>query len=123
MNKLLLILLLSGLTACTSMRLAGTDALAAAQLAHVNSDYRIRAGAPVSVYLRSVDGQALHFWQHAADVEAGAHRLLVDCAVPASQKLSRHELNVTLEAGVHYNLRADANPQQGCTRITLEESN
>jgi hypothetical protein len=73
------------------------------------------------VFLRSVDDQPLHFWQHAADIGAGQHRLLVDCSVVATQKLSRHELNVSLESGVRYRLNAEANDQQGCTRITLDE--
>jgi hypothetical protein len=123
--KVLLPLLLC-LGACTSLRVtepAGQDQVSRAQLATVSSDYRIRAGAPVNVYLRSVDGQALKFWQHAADIEAGLHRLLVDCSVAATQKLSRHELNVTLEAGVRYRLQAEASDQQGCTRVSLEESN
>jgi hypothetical protein len=47
--------------------------------------------------------------------------LLVDCSVVATDKLSRHELNVSLESGVHYRLNAEANDQQGCTRVSLEE--
>jgi hypothetical protein len=89
--------------------------------AHVIGDYHLRAGAAVNVFLRSVDDQPLHFWQHAADIGAGSHRLLVDCSVVATDKLSRHELNVSLEAGVRYRLSAEANDQQGCTRVMLEE--
>lgn len=92
-----------------------------AQSAHVSGDYHVRAGAVVNVFLRSIDDQPLHFWQHAVDAEAGSHRLLVDCSVTATDKLSRHELNVSLEAGVHYRLVAEANDQQGCTRVSLEE--
>jgi hypothetical protein len=91
------------------------------QPAHVSGDYHLRAGAALNVFLRSVDDQPLHFWQHAADIDAGSHRLLVDCSVVATQKLSRHELNVSLEAGVRYRLSAEANDQQGCTRVMLEE--
>ncbi|MGD9843134.1 MAG: hypothetical protein AB7F79_00145 [Steroidobacteraceae bacterium] len=120
---MVLMLTLAGLTACSSLRVTGTEGLTAERLAHVSSDYRLRAGAPVNVYLRSVDGQALKFWQRAADIEAGSHRLLVDCAVSASQKLSRHVLDVSLEAGVRYYLLAEANDQRGCTRVSLEEAN
>jgi hypothetical protein len=122
-NRVLLLIMLTSLNGCASLRVTGAEGLSAQQLAHVSSDYRVRAGAPVSVYLRSVDGQSLQFWQHAADIEAGPHRLLVDCSVRASNKLSRHELNVSLEAGVYYSLRAEASDQQGCTRVILEERN
>lgn len=107
-------------SACFTLR---TDANSSdkSQPAHVSGDYHVRAGAAVNVFLRSVDDQPLHFWQHAADIDAGSHRLLVDCSVVATQKLSRHELNVSLEAGVHYRLSAEANDQQGCTRVMLEE--
>jgi hypothetical protein len=89
--------------------------------AHIIGDYHLRAGAAVNIFLRSVDDQPLHFWQHAADIGAGTHRLLVDCSVVATDKLSRHELNVSLESGVNYRLNAEANDQQGCTRVSLEE--
>lgn len=90
--------------------------------AEVSGDYRLRAGAVVNVFLRSIDDQPLQFWQHSAQVDAGPHRLLVDCAVTATDKLSRHELNVSLEAGVRYRLSAEANDQQGCTLVKLEEA-
>jgi len=105
-------------SACFTLSAIGSDN---AVPAHVTGDYHVRAGAPVNVFLRSVDDQPLHFWQHAADIGAGPHRLLVDCSVVATQKLSRHELNVSLESGVRYRLNAEANDQQGCTRITLDE--
>lgn len=108
-------------SACATLKVESTESSAASQPAHVSGDYRLRAGAAVNVFLRSVDGQALHFWQHAADIEAGQHRLLVDCSVVATDKLSRHELNVLLEAGVRYRLDAEANDQQGCTRVILQE--
>ncbi len=121
MHKFLLFIPLMLLLACTAMRVPGTQAESTDRLALVTGDYRIRASAPVNVYLRSVDGQVLAFWQQAAEVAAGNHSLLVDCSVAKWQKISRHELNVTLHAGVHYYLRAEANPQQGCTRIILDE--
>lgn len=107
--------------ACFSLHAYQPESQHAARPAQVIGDYHLRAGAAVNVFLRSVDDQPLHFWQHAADVDAGAHRLLVDCSVVATHKLSRHELNVSLEVGVRYRLSAEANDQQGCTRVTLEE--
>lgn len=113
-------LALSG-SACFSLHAYDPQALGTAQPAQVLGDYRLRAGAVVNVFLRSVDGQPLNFWQHSADIDAGTHRLLVDCEVTATQKLSRHELNVSLEVGLRYRLRAEANDQQGCTQVNLEE--
>src|ERR1700741_4176652 len=108
-------------SACFTLDAGRSDASDKSAAAHVIGDYHLRAGAAVNVFLRSVDDQPLHFWQHAADIEAGSHRLLVDCAVVATDKLSRHELNVSLESGVRYRLSAEANDQQGCTRVMLEE--
>ncbi len=108
-------------SACFSLRVSDAQTTSSVLPAKVVGDYHLRAGAPVNVFLRSVDDQPLHFWQHAAEVGAGVHRLLVDCTVTATQKLSRHALNVTLESGVRYRLSADANDQQGCTRVSLEE--
>lgn len=88
--------------------------------AHINGDYRVTAGLPVKVLLREVDDQPLKFWQHAADVSAGEHRLLVDCSVADGNHLSRHELNVDTDAGVTYRLRAEATSQSGCTRVYME---
>ncbi len=106
---------------CFSLRAYETGALGSAPPARVVGDYRLRAGALVNVFLRSVDDQPLQFWQYSADMDAGAHRLLVDCEVTATGKLSRHVLNVLLENGVRYRLSAEASDQQGCTRVSLEE--
>jgi hypothetical protein len=119
-NFLLLPLLMLS-NGCATLRAYDPQQLGNAQPAHVSGDYHLRAGAVVNVFLRSVDEQPLQIWQHAADLDAGAHRLLVDCAVTTTDKLSRHELNVSLEAGVHYRLSAEASDQQGCTRVILEE--
>lgn len=119
MRSLVLLMICGVLSGCVALHTEGVTS-ASDHLARVSGDYRIRAGAPVSVYLRSVDEHLLKFWQSAVDVEGGSHRLLVDCMVSASNQLSRHELNVTLNAGGHYKLRAEATPQQGCTQVTLE---
>lgn len=119
MRSQALLMICGALYGCVALHTEGASSNRE-HLARVSGDYRIRAGAPVSVYLRSVDEHLLKFWQSAADVEGGAHRLLVDCMVSASNRLSRHELNVTLNAAGHYRLRAEATPQQGCTQVTLE---
>lgn len=108
-------------SACFTLHAYRPESPDAPRPAQIIGDYHLRAGAVINVFLRSVDGQPLHAWQHAADIDAGPHRLLVDCAVVATEKLSRHELNVSVEAGVRYRLSAEANDQQGCTRVILEE--
>lgn len=122
-RALLLVLpwLLTGCFNMFSVRVA-KDAQDREPLAHVSGDYHVRAGAEVNVFLRSVDDVPLKFWQHAADIDAGEHRLLVDCTVVSTQKLSRHELVVTLEPGAKYQLVAEATPHQGCTQVSLQET-
>ncbi len=102
---------------CATVNLAESGETQPDAVAHISGDYRVTAGLPVTVTLRSVDGTALKFWQNAADVGSGKHRLLVDCRVPASEKLSRHELNVTVHAGERYYLAAEASPHQGCIEV------
>jgi len=102
---------------CATVNLSDDGETAKDALAHIRGDYRVTAGLPVTVTLRSVDGKALKFWQSAADVSSGKHRLLVDCRVAAAEKLSRHELNVDVHAGEHYYFTAEASPHQGCTEV------
>lgn len=113
--------LVVGLGGCFSLR-AYDHAELGEMPAHIKGDYRVSAGTPVQVLLRSVDDRPLEFWQHAADVLPGQHRLLVDCNVTEGQHLSRHELNVDVEAGVTYRLKADATSQSGCSNVYLEET-
>jgi len=122
MQKLCLLMVCSALSGCVTLQADSLSGGASSSVARISGDYRIRAGAPVSVYLRSVDGQSLTFWQNAADVGVGSHRLLVDCAVATTKELSRHELNVAVDVGAHYSLRAEATSQQGCTRVYLERT-
>jgi len=106
---------------CFSLR-AYDEAERGAMTAHIKGDYRVSAGTPVKVLLRSVDDKPLEFWQHAAEVLPGKHRLLVDCYVTEGDHLSRHELNVDVDAGLTYRLKADATPQNGCTNVYMEET-
>ncbi|MES1196632.1 MAG: hypothetical protein ABUL58_06785 [Steroidobacter sp.] len=112
---ILLTLLLCG--GCATANLSDDGETAKDALAHIRGDYRVTAGLPVTLTLRSVDGKALKFWQSAADVSSGQHRLLVDCRVAATEKLGRYELNVTVHAGEHYGFSAEATPRQGCTEV------
>jgi len=102
---------------CATVNLSEDGEKAKDALAHIRGDYRVTAGLPVTVTLRSVDGIALKFWQSGADVSGGKHRLLVDCRVAAAEKLSRHELNVDVHAGEYYYFEAEASPHEGCTQV------
>jgi hypothetical protein len=121
--SLFILVLTLSCAGCATLRAYDPQQLGSAQPAHVSGDYHLRAGALVNVFLRSVDDKPLHVWQHAADLDAGSHRLLVDCQVTATDKLSRHELNVSLESGVRYRLSAESTDQQGCTLVKLDEIN
>lgn len=111
---LIIMLLCSG---CATVNLSEDGEKAKDALAHIRGNYRVTAGLPVTVTLRSVDGIALKFWQSGADVSSGKHRLLVDCRVAAAEKLSRHELNVDVHAGDYYYFEAEASPHEGCTNV------
>ena len=113
-SALIAALLCSG---CATANLSEDGETKPDALAHISGDYRVTAGLPVTVTLRSVDGKALKFWQSAADVGSGKHRLLVDCRVAANEKLARYDLNVTVHAGEHYYLAAEASPHEGCTEV------
>lgn len=116
-NGFTLLLVLAMCSACATVNLSDDGETAKDALAHIRGDYRVTAGLPVTVTLRSVDGKALKFWQSAADVSSGQHRLLVDCRVAATEKLSRYELNVTVHAGERYGFAAEATPREGCTDV------
>ena len=120
-SVVLIVVLAVSIGGCFSLHAYEAKALGSAKPTRVSGDYRVRAGAAVNVFLRSVDDQPLQVWQNSADMDAGQHRLLVDCEVTATGKLSRHVLNVSLEHGVRYRLSAEASDSQGCTEVNLEE--
>ncbi len=102
---------------CATINLTEEGDKAADAVARISGDYRVTAGLPVTVTLRSVDGNSLKFWQNGAYVNGGKHRLLVDCRVAATEKLARYELNVTVYAGERYGFVATASPREGCTEV------
>jgi len=110
-------------SACATANLADDNDATKETLVRISGDYRVNAGLPVTVTLRSVDGKALKFWQSRADVKSGKHRLLVDCRVAATEKLARYELNVTVYAGERYGFVAQASPREGCTEVKFVNKN
>lgn len=102
---------------CATVNLTDDGETTKDSVARISGDYRVTAGLPVTVTLRSVDGKGLKFWQNGANVNSGKHRLLVDCRVAATEKLARYELNVTVYAGERYGFVATATPREGCTEV------
>ena len=106
---------------CSTMQAYEGESRGRDELAHIAGDWRVRAGAPLSVNLRRVDENDIGLRYSAADVLPGKHRLLVDCTVSATHRISRHELNVELDAGARYRLIADTAPgNRECDTVRLE---
>jgi hypothetical protein len=130
MNRALFIALLVGLmlTGCGTMRAYDGEKRTDEELAHIAGDWRVRAGAPLSLILRRVDENDLGLRYSGAAVLPGAHRLLVDCTVSATEgaqaRVSRHELNVELYEGARYRLQAEMSPgNRDCRDVRLERVN
>jgi hypothetical protein len=118
---LLVGLMLSG---CGTMQAYDGEKRTRDELAHIVGDWRVRAGGPLSLILRRVDENDVGLRYSGADVLPGTHRLLVDCTVSETGRVSRHELNVELFEGVKYRLRADTGPgNRECSDVRLERVN
>lgn len=90
------------------------------ELAVIKGDYRVRAGAPVSLILRRVDDRVLDLRYSAVAVTPGKHELLVDCLVREYQSETRHALEVDLDSGV-YRLQPEMAPgNRSCATVRLE---
>jgi hypothetical protein len=124
MKNLLVMMIMALLcSACATVNLSEEGETTKDALARISGDYRVTAGLPVTITLRSVDGRALKFWQSAADVAAGKHRLLVDCRVAATERVARYDLDVTVHAGERYGFTSEASPHAGCTEVKFVNKN
>lgn len=91
------------------------------EVARISGDYRITAGAPVSVILRQVDGRTLGIGESSVDVLPGAHKLLVDCRIAETDSVSRHAIEVDVSADRRYRLVAEVEPGlRGCSAVSLQ---
>jgi hypothetical protein len=91
------------------------------EVAVIVGDYRIRAGAPISLYLRQVDGVDVPVTDHGAEVLAGQHKLLVDCIIAETHAISRHEIDADVLAGYRYKLVAETEPgMHACSDVKVE---
>jgi hypothetical protein len=110
------------LVGCSTMQAYDGERRTRDELAHIIGDWRVRAGAPLSLILRRVDENDVGLRYSAAAVLPGTHRLLVDCTVAATGRVSRHELKVELYAGQRYRLRAETGPgNRECGDVRVEQ--
>ncbi len=120
----LLPVLALGLSGCMSAQVYDGPKRDRDELARISGDLPVTAGAPVSVILRRVDDQVLGVGQTSVDVLPGEHRLLVDCRIAETKAVSRHTLEVEVDSGRRYRLRAQVEPGlQGCDDVTLQRVN
>jgi len=121
-HRLALPLLALASAGCGTLKAYDGNALPASDTATVSGDYRVRAGAPVSLLLRRIDGIDLSLGQYAATVLPGRHTLLVDCQLEDLGVVSRHSLDVELAAGRRYSLITDMAPgNRDCINVRTQE--
>lgn len=107
------------LSGCLPLRAYEGPRLPTSQTAHLAGDYKIRAGAPLSLLLRQVDGRTLDLRFSAVDLLPGEHKLLVDCVIEGAVA-SRHSVVTLVEAGERYMLAADTTPgNRECTNVRV----
>ncbi len=110
------LLLLEG---CMTLQGYEGPRLPLAEVARVQGDYKMRAGAPVSLLLRQVDGLTVDVRFSAVDLQPGQHSLLIDCSI-AGAGGGRHRLQVDLAAGRRYVIVAATGPgNRECTDVRL----
>jgi len=120
------LLLVVGLTtaACQSLRAYEGPKLKRDEVAQVDGDLRISAGAPMSLILRRVDDLDLGLRYNGARLLPGQHDVLIDCTVTETKHVSRHHLVVDVAAGHKYRFVADTGPgNRECENVRLIELN
>lgn len=115
--------IVAGLAGCLSVQGYEGEKRARDELARVSGDPSVSAGAPLSLVLRKVDELELNVAQTSVDVLPGKHTLLVDCRISETRSVTRHSLEVEVEAGEHYRLMAETEVGlRGCAAVTLRAS-
>jgi hypothetical protein len=93
------------------------------ELARISGDPSVSAGAPLSLILRKVDDVVLNVAQTSVDVLPGTHTLLIDCRIGETRSVSRHSLEVQVDAGERYHLTAETEAGlKGCAGVSLRAS-
>ena len=119
--RLLVAALLACLAGCMTVQGYDGERRSADEVARISGDYRITAGAPVTVTLRQVDGRKLGVGEHAAEVLPGVHRLLVDCRIAETGSVSRHFIDADVYAGRRYRLVGETSPGlRECTAVHVQ---
>lgn len=115
------ILPVMNLGGCTTARGYEGERRAADEVARISGDFRVTAGAPVSVILRQVDERVLSADERSVEVLPGEHRLLVDCRVAETGSVSRHAIDVVVGQGRRYKLRPQLAPGlRECADVVLD---
>jgi hypothetical protein len=108
---------------CMTAQTYEGERLARDEVARIKGDFRVTAGAPISVLLRRVDEQVLSLSQSSVDVLPGKHTLLVDCRVQETGSVTRYSLEQDFFAGRTYRLVAETGPGlRECTAVRIEAS-
>lgn len=104
---------------CMTLKAYEGPRLPVDEVARVQGDYKVRAGAPVSLLLRQVDGLTVDIRYSAVELLPGMHTLLVDCSLLGGSA-SRHRLNVDLAADRRYVIVAETEPgNRECAEVRL----
>jgi hypothetical protein len=106
---------------CMTVQMYDGPRRSSAEVARIDGDLRITAGAPLSVILRQVDGRTLNVGQTSAELLPGTHKLLVDCKIAETNGVTRHAIDVEVFAGRQYRLGAQTGPGlRECTNVELK---
>lgn len=114
---------LTTLSGCLNLRAYEGERRDSDAVATVIGDYKMRAGAPVSLLLRKVDDNVVDVRYSSVKVLPGMHRLLIDCQVQGAGT-SRHALDADLTAGVRYRIITDTDAgNRECENVRLDALN
>jgi hypothetical protein len=109
------------LVACGTGRIYEGPKRAADEVARITGDFRVTAGAPVTVILLKVDDYEVSLSENSVEVLPGTHKLLVDCRVAETKSVSRFTIEAELYEGVRYRLVPQIAPgMRGCSAVELE---
>ena len=109
------------LTGCSTLRTYDGPARERDEVAIITGDLRFTAGAPLSLLLRSVDGQPLNARYNAVEVLPGEHVFVVDCVLRETRSTSRHSVRAEVDPGTHYGFTAEVAPaMRGCASVELQ---
>ncbi len=113
-----------GLPGCMSLRAYDGKKLDADSVAVVKGDYKVRAGAPMSLLLRKADEYPVDVRYSSVELLPGVHTLLIDCQIAGSGSVSRHSIEAELEAGVKYRIVGESGlGNRDCQNVHLNALN